>query len=90
MLIYVLVHCDQIHIEIEVEYMWGLLDPSLLSGEGGYYLTTLSSASKLIFWTDLLKKSFSWCFPLQGVLFCKFPIEEILTENGPGVWQSWR
>lgn len=44
MLIYVLVHCDQIHIEIEVEYMWGLLDPSLLSGEGGYYLTTLSSA----------------------------------------------
>lgn len=46
MLIYVLVHCDQIHIEIEVEYMWGLLDPSLLSGEGGYYLTVLSSASK--------------------------------------------
>lgn len=46
MLIYVLVHCDQIHIEIEVEYMWGLLDPPLLSGEGGYYLTTLSSASK--------------------------------------------
>lgn len=44
MLIYVLVHCDQIHIEIEVEYMWGLLDPSLLSGEGGYYLTVLSSA----------------------------------------------
>ncbi|XP_071833672.1 uncharacterized protein [Apostichopus japonicus] len=44
MLIYVLVHCDQIHIEIEVEYMWGLLDPPLLSGEGGYYLTTLSSA----------------------------------------------
>ena len=24
--------------------MWGLLDPSLLTGEGGYYLTTLSSA----------------------------------------------
>lgn len=30
--------------EIEAEYMWGLLHPSLLSGEGGYYLTTLSSA----------------------------------------------
>ena len=24
--------------------MWGLLQPSLLTGEGGYYLTTLSSA----------------------------------------------
>lgn len=30
--------------EIEAEYMWGLLHPSLFSGEGGYYLTTLSSA----------------------------------------------
>eukprot|EP00051_Salpingoeca_urceolata_P035599 m.30554 g.30554 ORF g.30554 m.30554 type:complete len:951 (+) comp9477_c0_seq1:310-3162(+) len=31
-------------VEVYAEYMWGLLDPSLLSGEGGYYLTTLSSA----------------------------------------------
>lgn len=44
MLTYVLVHCGLIAAEIESEYMWGLLHPSLLSGEGGYYLTTLSSA----------------------------------------------
>ncbi|XP_054759123.2 uncharacterized protein LOC129265151 [Lytechinus pictus] len=44
MLIYVLVQCEMISIEIEADYMWGLLDPSMLSGEGGYYLTTLSSA----------------------------------------------
>ena len=30
--------------EIEAEFMWGLLEPSMLSGEAGYYLTTLSSA----------------------------------------------
>lgn len=44
MLIYVLVQCEMISMEIEADYMWGLLDPSMLSGEGGYYLTTLSSA----------------------------------------------
>ena len=31
-------------MEIEADYMWGLLHPCLLAGEGGYYLTTLSSA----------------------------------------------
>ncbi|XP_067659967.1 protein sprint-like isoform X2 [Haliotis asinina] len=44
MLIYVLVHCGLVSAEIEAEYIWGLLHPSLLTGEGGYYLTTLSSA----------------------------------------------
>uniref|UniRef100_T1JA31 VPS9 domain-containing protein n=1 Tax=Strigamia maritima TaxID=126957 RepID=T1JA31_STRMM len=44
MLMYVLVHCGMIAAEIEADYMWGLLHPSLLTGEGGYYLTTLSSA----------------------------------------------
>lgn len=34
--------------EVEAEYMWGLLHPSLLSGEGGYYLTTLSSAVNVL------------------------------------------
>lgn len=43
-LMYVLVHCGMIAAEIEADYMWGLLHPSLLTGEGGYYLTTLSSA----------------------------------------------
>ncbi|XP_071078519.1 protein sprint-like isoform X3 [Haliotis cracherodii] len=44
MLIYVMVHCGLVSAEIEAEFMWGLLHPSLLTGEGGYYLTTLSSA----------------------------------------------
>ena len=44
MLIYVLVHCGTVSVEIEADYMWGLLHPSLLTGEGGYYLTSLSSA----------------------------------------------
>lgn len=42
--VWVLVQSGFIAAEIEAEYMWGLLHPSLLSGEGGYYLTTLSSA----------------------------------------------
>ena len=46
MFIYVLVQCEAVNIEVEADYMWGLLEPSKLSGEGGYYLTTLSSASK--------------------------------------------
>ena len=33
-----------VSVEIEADYMWGLLHPSLLTGEGGYYLTSLSSA----------------------------------------------
>lgn len=42
--VWVLVKTNFVAAEIEAEYMWGLLHPSLLSGEGGYYLTTLSSA----------------------------------------------
>ncbi|XP_066281181.1 ras and Rab interactor 2-like [Branchiostoma lanceolatum] len=42
--IYVLAHCNLTHAEIEAEYMWSLLNPHLVNGEGGYYLTTLSSA----------------------------------------------
>ncbi|XP_050304173.1 protein sprint isoform X2 [Anthonomus grandis grandis] len=42
--VWVLVKTNFVAAEIEAEYMWGLLHPSLFSGEGGYYLTTLSSA----------------------------------------------
>lgn len=42
--VWVLVQSGMVAAEIEAEYMWGLLHSSLLSGEGGYYLTTLSSA----------------------------------------------
>jgi hypothetical protein len=44
MLIYVLVQCGIVAAEIEADFMWGLIHPSLLNGEGGYYLTSLSSA----------------------------------------------
>ena len=33
---------------LEAAFMWALLDPALLSGEGGYYLTTLSSALAVV------------------------------------------
>ena len=46
--IYVLVQTGLEAVEVEVEFLWGLLAPSLLSGEGGYYLTTLSSAVHVI------------------------------------------
>ena len=42
--IYVLIQCGVISAEIEADFMFGLLQPSILCGEGGYYLTTLSSA----------------------------------------------
>ncbi|XP_063977947.1 protein sprint isoform X3 [Diachasmimorpha longicaudata] len=44
LLVWVLVRGKIVDAEIEAEFMWGLLHPSLLTGEGGYYLTTLSSA----------------------------------------------
>ncbi|KAM3829877.1 ras and Rab interactor-like protein isoform 2-T6 [Vipera latastei] len=39
-LIYVLVRCDVASVQLDVEYMMELMDPSQLQGEGGYYLTT--------------------------------------------------
>jgi Ras and Rab interactor 2/3 len=44
LLVYVVAKCGFIGAEIEAEYMWGLMQPSLLSGEAGYYLTALCSA----------------------------------------------
>lgn len=44
LLVWVLVKTNFVAAEIECEYMYGLLHQPLLSGEGGYYLTTLSSA----------------------------------------------
>uniref|UniRef100_A0A8C6Y8J8 Ras and Rab interactor 3 n=1 Tax=Naja naja TaxID=35670 RepID=A0A8C6Y8J8_NAJNA len=39
-LIYMLVRCDVVSVQLDVEYMMELMDPSQLQGEGGYYLTT--------------------------------------------------
>nr|XP_034976709.1 ras and Rab interactor-like protein isoform X2 [Zootoca vivipara] len=39
-LIYMLVNCDVVSVQLDVEYMMELVDPSQLQGEGGYYLTT--------------------------------------------------
>uniref|UniRef100_H3BE09 Ras and Rab interactor like n=1 Tax=Latimeria chalumnae TaxID=7897 RepID=H3BE09_LATCH len=43
-LTYVLVSSDIMALQLDVEYMMELLDPTQLHGEGGYYLTTLFGA----------------------------------------------
>lgn len=45
---WVLLQCEFTRAEIEAEYMWGLAHPSLFNGEGGYYLTTLTSAINVL------------------------------------------
>ncbi|XP_031634715.1 protein sprint isoform X2 [Contarinia nasturtii] len=44
LLVYIVAKCGFIGAEIEAEFMWCLLQPSLLNGEAGYYLTALCSA----------------------------------------------
>ncbi|XP_032083543.1 ras and Rab interactor 2-like [Thamnophis elegans] len=39
-LIYMLVRCDVVSVQLDVEYMMELMDPSQMQGEAGYYLTT--------------------------------------------------
>uniref|UniRef100_A0A8C7HHP3 Ras and Rab interactor 2 n=1 Tax=Oncorhynchus kisutch TaxID=8019 RepID=A0A8C7HHP3_ONCKI len=48
MLTYVLAQCDMPQLDTEILYMMELLDPSLLHGEGGYYLTSAYGAMALI------------------------------------------
>ncbi|KAL1005901.1 hypothetical protein UPYG_G00065360 [Umbra pygmaea] len=48
MLTYVLAQCDMPQLDNEILYMMELLDPSLLHGEGGYYLTSAYGAMALI------------------------------------------
>ncbi|KAM6949586.1 ras and Rab interactor 2 [Aplochiton taeniatus] len=45
---YVVVECNRPHLLLEVEYMMELLEPSWLSGEGGYYLTSVYASLCLI------------------------------------------
>ncbi|XP_034043683.1 ras and Rab interactor 2-like isoform X2 [Thalassophryne amazonica] len=48
MLTYVVAQCDMPQLDTEIQYMMELLDPSLLHGEGGYYLTSAYGAMALI------------------------------------------
>eukprot|EP00063_Salmo_salar_P011606 XP_013986441.1 PREDICTED: ras and Rab interactor 2-like isoform X2 [Salmo salar] len=48
MLTYILAQCDMPQLDTEILYMMELLDPSLLHGEGGYYLTSAYGAMALI------------------------------------------
>lgn len=48
MLTYVMAQCDMPELDTEIQYMMELLDPSLLHGEGGYYLTSAYGAMSLI------------------------------------------
>ncbi|XP_040002012.1 ras and Rab interactor 2-like [Xiphias gladius] len=47
-LTYVVAQCDMPQLDTEIQYMMELLDPSLLQGEGGYYLTSAYGAMALI------------------------------------------
>lgn len=47
-LVYIIAKCGFYSAEIEAEYMWGLLHPSLLNGESGYYITALCSACHVL------------------------------------------
>ncbi|XP_044115675.1 ras and Rab interactor 1 [Neovison vison] len=44
----VLAQCDLPELLLEAEYMWELLEPAQLTGEGGYYLTSLSASLALL------------------------------------------
>nr|XP_027800106.2 ras and Rab interactor 1 [Marmota flaviventris] len=44
----VLAQCDLPDLLLEAEYMSELLEPALLTGEGGYYLTSLSASLTLL------------------------------------------
>uniref|UniRef100_A0A3Q2XML1 Ras and Rab interactor 2 n=1 Tax=Hippocampus comes TaxID=109280 RepID=A0A3Q2XML1_HIPCM len=48
MLTYVVAQCDMPQLDMDIQYMMELLDPSLLQGEGGYYLTSAYGAMALI------------------------------------------
>lgn len=48
LLAWLLAHCGFATAEMEADFMWALLQPSLLAGEGGYFLTALSSAAQLL------------------------------------------
>jgi len=48
LLAYLVVHTGVETLEVEAEWMWGLLHPSLLAGQGGHYLSLLSSSLHLI------------------------------------------
>lgn len=47
-LIYVVAKTGFISSEIEAEFIWGLLNPSMLSGEAGYFLTAVCSAVHML------------------------------------------
>lgn len=42
---YVICKCGFHFAEVEAEYMWGLLQPTLMIGQAGYYVTSLCSAA---------------------------------------------
>lgn len=45
LLAFVVCKCGFHFAEIEAEYIWGLLQPTLMIGQAGYYVTSLCSAA---------------------------------------------
>ncbi|XP_040279786.1 ras and Rab interactor 3-like [Bufo bufo] len=59
-LIHVLLGCDLTSVQLDVEYMMELLDPTQLQGEGGYYLTTMFGALYHISSFNTISRKLSW------------------------------
>ncbi|KAL7038955.1 hypothetical protein ACKWTF_009753 [Chironomus riparius] len=46
--VYVMCKCGFHFAEVEAEYMWGLMHPTQMSGQPGYYVTSLCSAALIV------------------------------------------
>nr|CAB3265587.1 ras and Rab interactor 2-like [Phallusia mammillata] len=68
LLVHSLVHCNFVAADIEAQYIDGLLDPTLLLGEGGYYLTTLISAVQVVLSMKRREAALPNISDLQGFL----------------------
>ncbi|CAK8692699.1 uncharacterized protein LOC143461889 isoform X1 [Clavelina lepadiformis] len=68
LLVYSITHCDFLAADIETQYIDGLLDPNLLVGEGGYYLTTLISAIQVLLSMKRKETALPNITDLQGFL----------------------
>lgn len=53
--VFVVVNASVDHHDVSRQYLWGLCEASMLTGEGGYYLTVYEAAVEYIANFDLTK-----------------------------------
>ena len=85
LLAWLLAHCGFSTAEMEADFMWALLQPALLAGEGGYFLTALSSAAQLLKNLQSRPASPSDCGSWMGTLTS---IPEYAATGGPSIPQQ--